>query len=293
MKPQCTPVVPEDYRRLRRGEAVRPGDLCWGTWDVPHSHWARARSTIGRRVWSKGGSIYMGCGDWVFVIRPAKEESIPEIKFSLVKEKIIPKAKRHKLKGKWTLEPAENLPAVVGSSLPEVVAVPTGTEIPYGWRRVKDKEVMRYEGDFARWAGGPWVSVPGFAGKTGRTLERNGWDAIRKMTKRKLAGTKILRGEGIPKGWEQVPVGTKLTKAMFCRKHAMDFWVPVHPSPDEAVSYGESWTYLRKVKKPTRPVKMTKKALAIANTAFWAKRARELKRMHRKDRALLQLSYLT
>lgn len=46
---------------------------------------------------------------------------IPEIKFTLVRLKLI--KKRRKLKGKWTLEPAENLPCAFGPSLPIMVTV--------------------------------------------------------------------------------------------------------------------------------------------------------------------------
>jgi hypothetical protein len=130
MIPKCVLVIPEDYRLLRRGETVRKGDLFQGTWADPLDEWDPVNSTIGRRVWSTKGSIYMGCGDYVVIIRPVEE--------------------------------------------------------PPEWRAY--------------------------------------YAMLREMTKKELAA---------------------------------------------------------------------KKALARANTARWAKRARELKRMHRKDRALLQLSYLT
>jgi hypothetical protein len=211
------PRIPAGYRLLKRGETVRKWDLAHGDWDEERV-WFPVDSTIGRRVWSKKGMLYMGCGDWVAVIRSVEET--PEVKFALTKE---PKrGKQYTLKGKWTLEPASNMPAVVGPSLlPTVSSRPKGKKIPLGWVKVKDSETRLRESMYTRpcW----WIGD-------------SEW-------------------EPLPKWWAGVILD----------------------------DVGD-WIVIRK---------MTKKELAIANTARWSKRARELKRTHRADRARMLMSYLT
>jgi hypothetical protein len=71
---------------------------------------------------------------------------------------------------------------------------PRGTRIPYGWRLVKDDEILRRKTDFTRLVRRrhptnipmPWERVEGLAKWTGYETYASGWDAIRKMTKSEI-----------------------------------------------------------------------------------------------------------